>query len=63
MAKPCSDDLRERAEKFGGHKTFALAPHPDLVKKLVAYAAQGRVARRPHLWSVSAKLMLSNALP
>jgi transposase len=22
--------------KFGGHKTFALAPHTDLVKKLVA---------------------------
>src|SRR5215467_1338729 len=75
MAKPYSDDLRERAvaaiesghtreevaelynlalstiggfirrkretgsvspAKFGGHKTFALAPHTDLVKKLVA---------------------------
>ena len=72
MAKPYSDDLRERAvaaiesghtreevaelcnlalstvggfirrkretgsvspAKFGGHKTFALAPHTDLVKK------------------------------
>ena len=75
MAKPYSDDLRERAvaalesghtreevaelhnlalstvggfirrkretgsvspAKFGGHKTFALAPHTDLVKNLVA---------------------------
>ena len=75
MAKPYSDDLRERAVaaiesghtpeevaelynlalgtvcgfirrkretgsvspgKFGGHKTFALAPHTDLVRKLVA---------------------------
>ena len=75
MAKPYSDDLRERAvaaiesgytreevaelynlalstvggsirrkretgsvspAKFGGHKTFALAPHSALVKKLVA---------------------------
>jgi transposase len=75
MAKPYSDDLRERAvaaiegghtrlevaetynlalstvggfirrkretgsvspDKFGGHKTFALAPHEDLVKRLVA---------------------------
>ena len=75
MAKPYSDDLRERAvaaiesghsreevaelynlalstvggfirrkretgsvspAKFGGHKTFVLAPHTDLVKKLVA---------------------------
>jgi len=75
MAKPYSDDLRERAvaaiesahtreevaelynlalstvggfirrkretgsvspAKFGGHRTFVLAPHPDLVKKLVA---------------------------
>ena len=75
MAKPYSDDLRERAvaaiesghtreevaelynlamstvgriikrkretgsvspAKFGGHKTFALAPHTDLVRKLVA---------------------------
>ena len=25
--------------KFGGHKTFALAPHTDLVKKLVAGTA------------------------
>jgi transposase len=75
MAKPYSDDLRERVvgaieaghtraevaelfslalstvggfikrkratgsvspDKFGGHKTFALAPHTDLVKELVA---------------------------
>src|SRR5215471_1984994 len=53
MAKPYSNDLRERAvaaiesgrtretgsvspAKFGGHKTFALAPHTDLVRKLVA---------------------------
>jgi len=25
--------------KFGGHKTFVLAPHTDLVKKLVAGTA------------------------
>ena len=78
MAKPYSDDLRERVvadieagftreevaelynlalstvggfikrkretgsvspAKFGGHKTFVLAPHTDLVKKLVAGTA------------------------
>ena len=30
--------------KFGGHKTFALAPHTELVKKLVAEQPDSRLA-------------------
>ena len=30
--------------KFGGHKTFALAPHTDLVKQLVADQPDGTLA-------------------
>jgi hypothetical protein len=36
--------------KFGGHKTFALAPHTELVKKLVAEQPDSRLAELRLAW-------------
>jgi hypothetical protein len=36
--------------KFGGHMTFALTPHPDLIKKLIAEQPDSALAELKLAW-------------